>query len=236
MDEFNDFVIDTGMPVSPPVHGKNELTKTTENDTPINEAGASDIESSLSNEEPNEVSEDIEKPVLMEESEEYKTETESPNLTEVLSLIKDLERKFDEKIAVDEHKNGLFDKLYKERDEYKNDVYAKLLKPFVIGAINIIADLRMYISKMDTYDVDRSLIYLKTVPDDIVELLEDNGVELFEEDGELFNPKIQRAKKIVPTEEEALNNKVAERLEKGYRWNGVVLCPEMVAVYKIQNN
>lgn len=236
MEDNNDFVIDTGMPIIPPVHEEDKLTKTTETDMPVNDEGTSDVGSPLSQEESKEVPDVISEPVPIEESEEHNTELDGSSLTEVVTLIKNLDRKFDEKIAVDEHKNGLFDKLYKERDEYKNDVYAKLLKPFVTGAIDIISDLRMYISRMDTYDVDRSLDYLRSIPDDIIELLEDNGVELFEEEGEIFNPKIQRAKKIVPTEEEAFNNKVAERLEKGFRWNGVILRPEMVAVYKIQNN
>lgn len=92
----------------------------------------------------------------------------------------------------------------------------------------------MYVSKMDTYDVERSLNYLRTLPDDIVELLENNGVELYSEESDAFNPRTQRAKKIVPTEDASLNNTIAERLEKGYSWNGVVLRPEMVAVYRIK--
>ena len=167
-----------------------------------------------------------------EESLKPASEEKGPSLTDIASLIEGLQKKFDEKIAVDEHKNGLFDKLYKERDEYKNDLYGKLLKPFIMGSIGIINDLRLYVSKMDTYDVERSLNYLKTLPDDIEELLENNGVELYSEESETFNPRTQRAKKIVPTEDASLNNTIAERIEKGYSWNGVVLRPEMVAVYR----
>ena len=160
---------------------------------------------------------------------------DSVSIMDVFTIVSRIEKKFDEKIAVDEHKNGLFDKLYKERDEYKNDIYGKLLKPFISGAIEIINDLRTYISKMDSYEVDRSLNYLRTIPDDIIELLENNDVELFTEDGDTFNPRTQRAKKIVPIEDVTFNNKIAERIERGYRWNGVILRPEMVSVYRVQN-
>lgn len=231
MDENKDFVIDTGMPVSSPVpESQPAEPQTTEpapivEDTPVPEESA--VEPVVSEVPEPEINESPE-----EESLKPAPEEKGPSLADIASLIGGLQKKFDEKIAVDEHKNGLFDKLYKERDEYKNDLYGKLLKPFITGCIEIINDLRMYVSKMDTYDVERSLNYLKSLPDDIVELLENNGVELYSEESDAFNPRMQRAKKIVPTEDASLNNTIAERLEKGYSWNGVVLRPEMVAVYR----
>lgn len=231
MDENKDFVIDTGMPVSSPVpESQPAEPQTTEpapfvEDAPVPEESA--VEPVVSEAPEPEINESPE-----EESLKPSSEDEGPSLADIASLIEDLRQKFDEKIAVDEHKNGLFDKLYKERDEYKNDLYGKLLKPFIMGSIGIINDLRLYVSKMDTYDVERSLNYLKTLPDDIEELLENNGVELYSEESETFNPRTQRAKKIVPTEDASLNNTIAERIEKGYSWNGVVLRPEMVAVYR----
>lgn len=233
MDKNKDFVIDTGMPVSSPVHESQPAEpQTTEpapivEDTPVPEESA--VEPVVSEAPEPEINESPEEKSLKPAPEE-----KGPSLADIASLIEGLQKKFDEKIAVDEHKNGLFDKLYKERDEYKNDLYGKLLKPFITGCIEIINDLRMYVSKMDTYDVERSLNYLKTLPDDIVELLENNGVELYSEESDDFNPRMQRAKKIVPTEDASLNNTIAERLEKGYSWNGVVLRPEMVAVYRIK--
>ena len=233
MDENKDFVIDTGMPVSSPVpESQPAEPQTTEpapivEDTPVPEESA--VEQVVSEAPEPEINESPEEKSLKPAPEE-----KGPSLADIASLIEGLQKKYDEKIAVDEHKNGLFDKLYKERDEYKNDLYGKLLKPFITGCIEIINDLRMYVSKMDTYDVERSLNYLKTLPDDIVELLENNGVELYSEESDAFNPRMQRAKKIVPTEDASLNNTIAERLEKGYSWNGVVLRPEMVAVYRIK--
>lgn len=231
MDENKDFVIDTGMPVSTPVPESQPAEPQTTEPAPIvedapvpDESAIEPVVSEASELETNEFHE--------EESHKPASEEKGPSLTDIASLIEGLQKKFDEKIAVDEHKNGLFDKLYKERDEYKNDLYGKLLKPFIMGSIGIINDLRLYVSKMDTYDVERSLNYLKTLPDDIEELLENNGVELYSEESETFNPRTQRAKKIVPTEDASLNNTIAERIEKGYSWNGVVLRPEMVAVYR----
>ena len=181
--------------------------------------------------------EQVEIPADVQESEKTENDVQEdpqPGIRDILEAIGRLESKFDQKIAVDEHKNGLFDKLYKERDEYKNDLYAKLLKPFVTGAIAIINDLRSYVSKMENYDTERSLEYLRTLPDDIAEMLEDNGVEIFAEESEVFNPRTQRARRTVVTEDPDLDTRIAERISKGYRWNGAVLQPEMVAVYKVK--
>lgn len=255
MDENQDFVIDTGMPVVPPA--QEETAETVTEETPVADENVP-VHEELAPSEKSE--ESTGKSVVAELELEPETtnvfvESETPaepkvpvdvdtvpiaepatlNLDDIAALIERLERKFDEKIAVDAHKNDLFDKLYKERDEYKNDFYGKLLKPFITGAIQIITDLRMYISKMDTFEVERSLNYLKSLPDDIIELLENNGVELFTEEGDTFNPRTQRAKKLVETNDMSLNNKIAERMEEGFRWNGVVLRPEYVAVYKTNN-
>lgn len=244
-----DFVIDTGMPVTPPVQEEPDVEPKTSEPSPVEadesvagetavEPEAEETSENEGNEIPNhENSQPEEEPDgnFWQESEETsQPESEGPTLADIAILIEGLQKKFDEKIAVDEHKNGLFDKLYKERDEYKNDLYGKLLKPFITGCMEIINDLKMYISKMDNYDVQRSLDYLRSLPDDLEELLKENGVELYSDESETFNPRTQRAKKIVPTEDPALNNIVAERLDKGYRWNGAILRPEMVAVYKIK--
>ena len=181
--------------------------------------------------EQEEIPADVQEP---EKTENDVQEDPQPGIRDILEAIGRLESKFDRKIAVDEHKNGLFDKLYKERDEYKNDLYAKLLKPFVTGTIAIINDLRSYVSKMENYDTERSLEYLRTLPDDIAEMLEDNGVEIFAEESDVFNPRTQRARRTVVTEDPDMDNRIAERISKGYRWNGAVLQPEMVAVYKVK--
>lgn len=233
MDENKDFVIDTGMPVVPPVSEEQTADSSVVNPVPQDDSSPA-VEETMAEEAPLETPEPNE--AASQEPEEIisSPDENGPSLADVYALIETLQKEFKEKIAVDDHKNMLFDKLYKERDEYKNDLYGKLLKPFVTGCLEIVTDLRMYISKIDTFDVERSLNYLKSLPDDLIELLENNGVELYSEEGDSFNPRVQRAKKIVPTEDPALNNTIAERLERGYRWNGSVLRPEMVSVYRVK--
>ena len=72
------------------------------------------------------------------------------------------------------------------------------------------------------------------MPDDLIDILESNGVVLYEDDVEKFNPKTQRAMKQVPTDKPELDNFIAKRIRKGYSWNGVNLKPELVWIYKFK--
>lgn len=148
--------------------------------------------------------------------------------------IAKLNDKFDEKIANDEYKDQLFDKMYQELATYKKDLYAKLMSPFINETIALMADYERVIAKLDTLEPERMAKYISDIPSDLTTLLENNGVETYEDQTDVFNPKTQRAIRVVPTSNEEDNNKIAERLHSGYRWNGITLKPESVAVYKYQ--
>ena len=148
-----------------------------------------------------------------------------------------LMQKFDDRLARDAHKDALFDKMYDELASYKNDIYAKLLKPFILSAISLLDDTNSFISRLDadgtgTPDPDKMRRFIGNLPLDIEELLESNGVEIYTDPSDTFNPATQRVVKTIPTTCSDSDKLIAERHRKGYRWNGVVLRPEMVSIYK----
>lgn len=147
------------------------------------------------------------------------------------SLLR-LEEKFDKKIAEDTHKNNLFDKMYEELASYKKDLYAKLVGPFINETISLLDDYERLIERIDTVDHDKLKKYVIGIPDDLESILDNNGVERYSDDADKFNPKTQRVIKTIPTGNIELENVIAERTRKGYRWNGVMLKPEMVKIYK----
>ena len=164
-------------------------------------------------------------------------EEEKPSdSTVLLNAIQDrlfkLDEKFDKKIAEDTHKNILFDKMYEELASYKKDLYAKLVGPFVNETISLLDDYERLIERIDSIDYERLKKYVMGIPDDLENILDNNGVERYTDDTEKFNPKTQRVVKTIPTGNLELENVIAERARKGYRWNGVMLKPEMVKIYK----
>lgn len=153
---------------------------------------------------------------------------------EILQALARLEEKFDEKIVRDHHKEQLFDKMYAELTDYKTDLYAKLLKPLVNGLISLLDDTQTIAARADEADFDpaRAVKYVKNLTFDIRDLLEFNGVEIYTDESETFNPRTQRATGQVPTDDPAADNRIASRRRPGYRWNGIILHPEMVTIYK----
>jgi len=146
--------------------------------------------------------------------------------------ITKLEEKFDKKIAEDTHKNALFDKMYDELASYKKDLYAKLLGPFINETISLIDDYERLVERIDTVDHEKLIKYIKGIPEDLEGILDINGVERYSDDTEKFNPKTQRVIKTIPTGDKDADNVIFERVRKGYRWNGVMLKPEMVKIFK----
>lgn len=178
-----------------------------------------------------------------EDGEQQPMESTNPNdlINTLLERIENLGqqnelllKKFDSKIAEDEHKAQLFDKMYDELAGYKKNLYAKLMGPFINETISLLDDYERFVGKIDSIDKEKLVKYVKGIPDDIENLLDNNGVERYSDDTEKFNPKTQRVIKTILTGDIGLDNIIAERTRKGYRWNGVVLKPEMVKIFKFK--
>ena len=221
-----DFIINDVTPedrVESPLEDNNALNETLENSNDTENGDKNEIETVPDN--------------SSTEESDAPTSEEIPSESTVLlkalqeNLLK-LEEKFDKKIAEDTHKNSLFDKMYEELASYKKDLYAKLVGPFVNETISLLDDYERLIERIDTIDYEKLKKYVMGIPDDLESILDNNGVERYTDDTEKFNPKTQRVVKTIPTGNLELENVIAERTRKGYRWNGVMLKPEMVKIYK----
>lgn len=180
-----------------------------------------------------------------EDGEQQPMESTNPNdlINTLLERIENLGqqnelllKKFDSKIAEDEHKAQLFDKMYNELQGYKTDLYAKILKPFILSTITLLDDINTFIGKIGENESALAEKYLRTIPDDLIDILESNGVILYEDDVDKFNPRNQRVVKQVPTDNPDLDNFIVKRIRKGYSWNGVNLKPELVWIYKFKQD
>ena len=188
-------------------------------------------------------SEPVDNSPTIEEEEQQPMDSINPNdlVNTLLERIENLSQqnellhdKFDAKISEDKHKAQLFDKMYDELASYKKDLYAKLVGPFINETISLLDDYERLVDKIDSIDKEKLVRYVKGIPDDLENLLDNNGVERYCDDTEKFNPKTQRVVKTIFTGDIGLDNIIAERIRKGYRWNGVMLKPEMVKIFKFK--
>lgn len=230
--EFEDFDVEVNEVSQSNVE---EISEVTPVETPLSEESAeceNVVDSEKNDDSP-----------TIEEGEPQPMESTNPNdlINTLLERIESLNqqnelllKKFDGKIAEDEHKAQLFDKMYNELQSYKTDLYAKILKPFILSTITLLDDTNTFIGKLGENESALAEKYLRTMPDDLIDILESNGVVLYEDDVDKFNPRTQRVVKQVPTDNPDLDNFIVKRIRKGYSWNGVNLKPELVWIYKFK--
>lgn len=230
--EFEDFDVEVNEESQSNVE---EISKETPVETPLSEESAeceNVVDSEKNDDSP-----------TIEEGESQPMESTNPNdlINTLLERIESLNqqnelllKKFDGKIAEDEHKAQLFDKMYNELQSYKTDLYAKILKPFILSTITLLDDTNTFIGKLGENESALAEKYLRTMPDDLIDILESNGVVLYEDDVDKFNPRTQRVVKQVPTDNPELDNFIVKRIRKGYNWNGINLKPELVWIYKFK--
>lgn len=151
-----------------------------------------------------------------------------------VELLEKMNLKFDEKIARDKHKEQLFDKLYDELQSYKTDLYAQILKPFVLSTLSLWDNVNYSLEKLSDDDPATPTLktYLQNIAESLINILEYNDVNAFEEEDTLFNSRTQQVLKREPTNDPALHNHIAQRVRKGFRWQGVIIKKEYVTVYK----
>ncbi len=133
-------------------------------------------------------------------------------------------------------KEELFDRMYSEMAKYKDDLYAKLLKPFILETITILEDYRRTLERLDTLTQEQLHKAIKNIPSDLEDLLENNGVDVLISEGEnpLFDRKLHQVIRTVETDNPELDGKIAKKLRPGYAWNGTILRQEKVELYKLK--
>ena len=119
--------------------------------------------------------------------------------------------------------------------EYKQGLILGILRPVFVDLIQLHDDIGKMADASTPAD-PRARGRPPARPDagyqqGIEDILYRQGVEVYAEEGDAFDPRRQRALSTVATDDPALNKKVAARLRKGFRAGDKVIRPEMVTVY-----
>lgn len=159
---------------------------------------------------------------------------------ESLSLqIEELQREFEGKLKYDAHKDEIIDRLHSELQEYKQNIIKKYVLSIVMDVVKVADDIRKWMSYFRSLEVSqrdpRKLFrYLEAIPSDLEDVFYWHGVKPFANQGGPFDPTRQRTIKKVPTDDPALDKKIAQSIRPGYEWETKVIRQEMVAVYVYQ--
>lgn len=224
---------------------------TEEEVAPIEETEAQEEEAAVQEEAPtDEPAEDAEKVEIgapveetvpaeegesVKEDEEVKSETISPE--DVLAQFNDLKQMIEQKIMIDTQKKDIIDQLSREAEGYREEFFKKMFKPIIMDIIEVTNDLqrmvRTYKEKPeDVVDKKKFISIMDCYQSDLEDILEKYSVEVFNEEGEMFNGRTQKSVKIIDTGDESKHKTIAQRLVNGYTLDGKVIAAEKVNVYK----
>lgn len=150
----------------------------------------------------------------------------------LLGEMQGLRHDFDTKIKYDESKDRLISSLHRELQMYREGFHFTILRPLFSDLITMHDDLGRFIEKLDEAVSQQQIRPLQSFQESIEETLKRNGVEIFQHEGEIFLASKQRILRTVATSEPAQDKCIARRVRKGFAYEGKILRPEIVDVYR----
>lgn len=158
-------------------------------------------------------------------------------LDQLLAALEALQAQFGEKIAVDTHKNALFNEMHQELIRYQNGILDKIVETMALDIIQM-ADstkrsLRLYEEKEPSEDNYRRLLrVIEGIAEDLDDILYRQSIEPYQVAGAQVDVRRQKIVQTVETDQQDRDNLVAARVADGYEKNGKVIRPERIKIYK----
>lgn len=236
--------------------GKSDEKKEFEEKDEVGKTGNSEEEMKQEN-EPEEVekieNDKVDKPVGREiEGEEYgegaeqeetdknDSKNDENKLEKILENIEDINGKveilnnlFLKKIQSIEFEKKTTDKLYKELQEYKNDMYFQLIKPIVMSLVSIRESMKKNLKSFGAMSEEEKSEILQSYIEEVEIILENNDIEIYEtniENDSYVDVKKQKIIKKIETPYEQLHGKIENILSSGYKYKDKIISPEKVEV------
>ena len=171
---------------------------------------------------------------------EIKSENDQTEKLKLSEQIEDLNKKMDEmkelfsrKILSIDFEKETANRLHKELQKYKNDIYFKFTKPLIMDLIGIRESMRGNIKNFNNKTDEDKLKLFQSYIEEIQIILENNDIEIYETDTDVdknVNVKKQKIIKKIETPYEELHGKIFNVSSNGYMYKGRVISPEKVEV------
>ena len=162
---------------------------------------------------------------------------EIQNLNEKMDVMNDT---VSQKILNMDFEKNIADKLHKELQGYKNDLYFQLIKPLIMDLINMRERMRKAVKHFSKETGEKKVEMLESYVEEIETILENNNIEIYEtkKEEDDYKVKKQRIVKQIKTSDEKLHGKICNILTNGYIYTekNKIIFPEKVEVYVYKNN
>ena len=156
-------------------------------------------------------------------------------LDAVQQALATLQQSFDDKIAEDTHKNGLFDNMHRELIRYQNGALDKIVDTIALDIIQLVdttkGHVRVYEKKEPTEENYKKLLRIvKGIAEDLEDILYRQNIESYRVPGHEVDTRRQKIIQTMPTDDKSKDNLVAVRAADGYEKGDKVLRYSMVKV------
>ena len=160
-------------------------------------------------------------------------------LDAVQQALATLQQSFDDKIAEDTHKNGLFDNMHRELVRYQNGALDKIVDTIALDIIQLVdttkGHVRVYEKKEPTEENYKKLIRIvKGIAEDLEDILYRQNIESYRVPGHEVDTRRQKIIQTMPTDDKSKDNLVAVRAADGYEKGDKVLRPERIKIFKYE--
>ena len=160
-------------------------------------------------------------------------------LDAVQQALATLQQSFDDKIAEDTHKNGLFDNMHRELIRYQNGALDKIVDTIALDIIQLVdttkGHVRVYEKKEPTEENYKKLLRIvKGIAEDLEDILYRQNIESYRVPGHEVDTRRQKIIQTMPTDDKSKDNLVAVRAADGYEKGDKVLRPERIKIYKYE--
>ena len=171
------------------------------------------------------------------DAEEKSVFEEIQELNEKMDVMNDT---ISQKILNIDFEKNIVDKLHKELQDYKDDLYFQLIKPLIMDLINMRERMRRAVKHSSKETDEKKVEMLESYVEEIETILENNNIEIYETKKEKDDYKVkkQRIVKQIKTSDEKLHGKICNILTNGYIYTekNKIIFPEKVEVYVYKNN
>lgn len=160
-------------------------------------------------------------------------------LDAVQQALATLQKTFDDKIAEDTHKNGLFDNMHRELVRYQNGALDKIVDTIALDIIQLVdttkGHVRVYEKKEATEENYKKLLRIvKGIAEDLEDILYRQNIESYRVPGHEVDTRRQKIIQTMPTDDKSKDNLVAVRAADGYEKGDKVLRPERIKIFKYE--
>ena len=166
-------------------------------------------------------------------NDENKLEKILENIEDINGKVEILNNLFLKKIQSIEFEKKTTDKLYKELQEYKNDMYFQLIKPIVMSLVSIRESMKKNLKSFGAMSEEEKSEILQSYIEEVEIILENNDIEIYETNMENDSYVDVKKQKIIKRKEipyEQLHGKIENILSSGYKYKDKIISPEQVEV------